>query len=124
MGYSKQRECILAAVMQCHDHPTADEVYARIKPDNPKLSLGTVYRNLNMLAESGKIHKLELSGADRFDGIMEDHLHLVCKKCGCITNMKPNGKVKVEDVTPPDGCTVEDVRLTCYGLCKECASAK
>lgn len=56
--YSKQRELIYDAVMNTTEHPTAETIYIWLKPDNPALSLGTVYRNLNQLVEEGNVMRL------------------------------------------------------------------
>ena len=58
LKYSRQRECIRDFVQNCHEHPTADNVYAGIKEEFPNISLGTVYRNLSLLVELGEIAKI------------------------------------------------------------------
>lgn len=58
LKYSRQRESIKASLMNRHDHPTADALYASIREEFPNISLGTVYRNLNLLVETGEIRKL------------------------------------------------------------------
>ena len=58
LKYSRQRESIKANLMSRHDHPTADALYASIREEFPNISLGTVYRNLNLLVETGEILKL------------------------------------------------------------------
>ena len=68
LKYSRQRESIKACLMARHDHPTADAIYASIREEFPNISLGTVYRNLNLLVELGEIRKLRCGdGADHFD---------------------------------------------------------
>ena len=68
LKYSRQRECIREFVQNCHEHPTADTVYAGIKEEFPNISLGTVYRNLSLLVELGEIAKISTgNGPDRFD---------------------------------------------------------
>ena len=69
LKYSRQREAIKASLMNRCDHPTADALYASIREEFPNISLGTVYRNLNLLVETGEIRKLSCgSGADHYDG--------------------------------------------------------
>lgn len=81
--YSKQRELIYETVLNNRTHPTADFVYNNLKINHPGLSLGTVYRNLQHLSDSGKILKLNIPGkADRYDGDLSPHYHTVCEKCG------------------------------------------
>ncbi len=78
-----QAALVLEAVNKLQSHATADEVYQEIVREHPHISRGTVYRNLNRLAQAGEIRKLELSGgADRFDHLCHDHCHVRCEKCG------------------------------------------
>ena len=82
LKYSRQRESIKASLMNRHDHPTADALYASIREEFPNISLGTVYRNLNLLVETGEIKKLTCGdGADHFDGDIRQHYHFVCTEC-------------------------------------------
>lgn len=78
-----QAALVLEAVNKLQSHATADEVYQEIARVHPHISRGTVYRNLNRLAEAGEIRRIELSGgADRFDHRCHDHCHVRCEKCG------------------------------------------
>ena len=80
---SKQRDAILSFLATRYDHPTAETVYLNIKEEFPNISLGTVYRNLNLLSEIGEIQKISSGvGPDRFDGNPAPHYHFLCKKCG------------------------------------------
>ena len=89
MNYSKQRELILQTVLQNPIHPTADQVYNQVRRQNPKISLGTVYRNLNFLAEMGKIKKISMPvGSDRFDGRLDEHYHAACACCGQVFDLE------------------------------------
>lgn len=86
--YSRQRELIYKTVMENKVHPTAEFVYNYLKKDNPQLSLGTVYRNLQQLSDNGDINRLSIPNQpDRFDGVIEPHYHSVCVKCGNITDL-------------------------------------
>ena len=83
MKYSRQRELILETVQRSDDHPTADTIYTRVRAQDPKVSLGTVYRNLNLLCENGQLLKVPIPGAsDRFDHTLGDHAHAYCEVCG------------------------------------------
>ena len=82
MRYSHQRELILREVLKRTDHPTAEQICTSLRAECPRLSLGTVYRDLNTLVEIGKIRRVSIPGeADRFDGQTECHQHLWCTKC-------------------------------------------
>ncbi len=76
--YSQQREMILTCLRGTTAHPTADMIYQALKPENPKLSLGTVYRNLNQLADDGYIMRLPFH-VERYDANTQPHLH----HCAC-----------------------------------------
>ncbi len=81
--YSRQRELIYQAVVENKIHPTAEFVYNYLKKDNPQLSLGTVYRNLQQLSENGDLNRVSIPNQpDRFDSITQPHYHAVCSKCG------------------------------------------
>ena len=88
LKYSRQRESIKANLMSRHDHPTADALYASIREEFPNISLGTVYRNLNLLVETGEILKLTCgNGPDHYDGNAAPHYHFVCRECGQVYDM-------------------------------------
>ena len=88
LKYSRQREAIKASLMNRCDHPTADALYASIREEFPNISLGTVYRNLNLLVETGEIRNLSCgSGADHYDGDVSPHYHFVCRECGHVYDM-------------------------------------
>ena len=82
MNYSKQRDAIIKYLKEVKTHPTAEEVYNDLRVQNPVISLGTVYRNLDKLAKSGEILRLkEFGNKDRFDGNNKHHYHAECVKC-------------------------------------------
>ncbi len=77
-----QRQIIFNAVLDLENHPSAEDVYNHIKPNYPSISLGTVYRNLNLLSENGKLLKVAIANsADRFDHNINSHYHIQCSKC-------------------------------------------
>lgn len=82
LKYSRQRESIKEFLMTRTDHPTADTVYHQLRKIYPNISLGTVYRNLALLADIGEIQKICTGdGADRFDGQIKPHYHVICTRC-------------------------------------------
>lgn len=84
--YSKQRDLIQQALMNTNKHPTAETVYNWLKPENPGLSLGTVYRNLNQLADEGSIIRLSFP-VERYDANMDPHAHILCRNCGNVYDL-------------------------------------
>lgn len=90
--YSRQREAIQMNLVGRYDHPTADMVYEDIRKEYPHISLGTVYRNLSLLAQHGEIQKLAMAdGPDRFDGNPHLHYHFCCRKCGQVIDFPIQG---------------------------------
>lgn len=80
--YSRQREAIKEYLSLTKDHPTADTIYIDIRKTYPNISLGTVYRNLNLLVERGEVLKITgMDGSDRYDGNSQDHYHFLCNSC-------------------------------------------
>ena len=88
LKYSRQRESIKNYLMTTKEHPTADEVYMKVKQEFPNISLGTVYCNLNLLTDIGDAIKISTpNGGDRFDGRLEPHNHFLCTKCGRLLDL-------------------------------------
>lgn len=89
LKYSRQREVIKEYLSHTDEHPTADTVYMHVKQVYPNISLGTVYRNLNLLSELGEVKKISIPGeSDRFDSRTDNHCHVICNKCGCVTDLE------------------------------------
>ena len=88
MKYSRQREVILEYLKSVSNHPTADIIYNEIRKENPNISLGTVYRNLDKLSQKGDIVRLKFTdNKDRFDGNSLHHYHGLCTKCGNVEDI-------------------------------------
>ena len=87
MRYSKQRELVLRKVEELCDHPTAEEIFDKAAPECPGLSLGTVYRNLNLLADAGEILSIKTPGGSRFDRTIEPHAHIICTSCSRVIDV-------------------------------------
>ena len=126
MNYSRQRELIKREVKKDKVHPTADMVYASLKESNPTLSLGTVYRNLNLLSELGEIRKIPMPNSrDRFDGDVSEHSHVICKECGRVFDVSLDRlKDLDEEIERQSGFEVTSHELIVTGLCPECKNNK
>lgn len=122
LKYSRQRELVLAEVKSSRKHPTADMVYAALKADNPSLSLGTVYRNLNLLAQMGQIHKIGMpEGSDRFDGRTDEHYHMLCQKCGRVYDVQLDTLSELDgQIQSQTGFLVHSHDLIVRGVCRAC----
>lgn len=122
MRYSKQRELVLQKVEQLCDHPTAEEIFDLAARECPGLSLGTVYRNLNLLCENGRLLKVPIPGAsDRFDHTLVDHAHAYCTQCGSVTDVLPEALPLLQDaLREGSGFQVRQMNLVLEGICPEC----
>lgn len=122
LKYSRQRECLKTCLMERHDHPTADELYMAIREDFPNISLGTVYRNLNLLVELGEIARLTCAdGADRFDGDISDHYHFVCKSCGKVFDLPMEPMNQINEIAQKNWTgKIESHSIYFHGTCKTC----
>ena len=119
-NYSRQREAILSVLRSTTTHPTADWIYLETRKVLPKISLGTVYRNLSELSRAGEILSIDVGdGKEHFDGDISPHLHLHCKTCGNIAD----ARLKTDPfsaVTENHGFTPETPVYVVYGVCKDC----
>lgn len=121
--FSKQRESIKRNLMQRMDHPTADMVYEEVRREFPNISLGTVYRNLALLAELGEIKKLSLGdGSNRFDGNMHPHDHFICRSCSRIIDFPrvDASEALQQRVAKDFDGRIEGETIQFYGLCPAC----
>lgn len=119
---TKQRALILEELRNTDAHPTADEIYTLVRTRLPHISLGTVYRNLELLAENDQVLKLEYAGFQkRFDGNTHPHAHVRCERCGKVADvMGAVSRVEVpQDVDVP-GFKINSARVEFFGVCGEC----
>lgn len=122
LKYSRQRESIKNCLMGRCDHPTADTLYMSIREEYPNISLGTVYRNLNLLVELGEIQKLTCGdGADHFDADTSPHYHFVCRSCGQVSDMPMETMEELNGIASQH-CSgnIENHMIYFYGTCKDC----
>jgi len=119
---SKQRDTILKVVMNTDTHPRADWIYEQVKKEIPHISLGTVYRNLKALAESGEILQLEIAGETRrYDRNTDSHYHFRCRKCGLMLDLDEPVDHTIEDrIAGKTGFKINRQRVELTGLCREC----
>ncbi|MBQ9932168.1 MAG: transcriptional repressor [Firmicutes bacterium] len=122
MKYSRQRELIRNVMRGNRTHPTANDVYLKLKEVCPSLSLGTVYRNLNLLVENGEIERIEMpNGCDRFDGNPGQHYHAVCTSCEKVFDLTLPQLRNLQDLIHREiGMDVERLCLTIKGICPQC----
>lgn len=123
----RKRNAILACLGSTTEHPSAEWIFNRLKPEYPDLSLGTVYRNLTLFKSQGIIASLgTVDGVERFDGNTAPHVHFVCRGCGRIDDLEdmavPNSLLsQAENGT---GRRVEGYQLSFFGRCCACRNTE
>jgi Fur family ferric uptake transcriptional regulator len=123
MRTTKQREVIVAELIRLHTHPSADELYSLVKMKVPRISLGTVYRNLEILSREGIIRRLELGRSQRrYDGDLHKHQHIHCVRCGRIDDLPVGGGITGRDqvIVRDTGYRILEKRVEFMGICPAC----
>jgi len=119
---TRQRKAVLEVVREAKNHPDAAWIYQEVRKRIPRISLGTVYRNLEALVEEGHLIPITRAGeATRYDANTHPHLHLVCEGCGALVDLE----VGLPDLLTPlrlahPDLEVRSVEVTYRGLCPEC----
>lgn len=120
---TRQRQIVLQELRASRSHPTAGELYRQVRQQLPRISLGTVYRNLDILLEMGQA--IRLAGVEgqeaRYDGCVNPHLHFQCRQCGAIHDLE----IALPGPADLVGRTVEGHAITghqtiLYGTCRDC----
>ena len=118
--YSRQRELIYEALRQTEHHPTAEMIYQWLKPANPSLSLGTVYRNLNLLADEGEIRRMAFP-VERYDAKTMPHPHFCCDQCGAVYDLHlPYDAELDRQALLASGHDVTGHEVVFHGICTKC----
>lgn len=122
MRNTRQREVVLDAVRSSMEHPTAEWVYRRARRRIPRISLGTVYRNLKQLAEAGLIREIQAGGQSiRFDGNTGPHHHVRCVRCGRVNDLElPIDTRREQDAARALDFHVLGHHVEVQGLCPAC----
>ena len=116
-----QKMAVLRAMEEAgRTHPTAETIYALAKRHLPSIALGTVYRNLTKMAETGEVIKISVpDGPDRFDKDISNHMHILCVKCGKIYDIEESD-VKVEINNVPEGAELIRFDVMAKCICADC----
>lgn len=119
---SKQRNRILEILRSTESHPTADWLYNQLKNEFPKLSLGTVYRNLSTLEEQGLVKKIHFGSTfDRFEANINPHYHLICEDCGKIMDFElPIYHDINKQAKKKTNFNIHHHKLEFFGVCESC----
>jgi Fe2+ or Zn2+ uptake regulation protein len=122
---TRQLSAVADVVNAAYDHPSAEEVHRRVRHKLPRVSLGTVYRNLQKLVAQEQIRVVQLADrAARYDGMIEEHDHFMCEQCGTVSDLLRKRSARL--VAPNlgrAGYVVRSHALTFYGLCPKCRAA-
>lgn len=125
--HSKKRQAILEALCSTKEHPTAEMLYQALKPSYPELSLGTVYRNLSVLAEEGLVVSVgRVDGQERYDGTTSAHAHFICRQCRSVIDIPLPGEVEemYQDLDEKMGLLADGCSLSVSGVCTSCRRRK
>jgi len=119
---TRQRKIILEELRKVNTHPTADQIYEMARCRLPRISLGTVYRNLEILSQYGMIQKLELGASQkRFDGNPKNHYHVRCMRCGRIEDVRMEPLTTIENVIrEKSNYEIIGSRVEFIGICPQC----
>jgi Fur family ferric uptake transcriptional regulator len=122
---TKQKRVVLEELSKVKNHPTAYDVYEMVKSRLPRISLGTVYRNLDQLSSGGQIRRLDMGQSQRrFDAVVDNHLHIRCISCGKVDDVPLNpamSTITIKDmVSSQSGYDVLGCEMDFQGICPKC----
>ena len=123
----RKRDAILAYLKETKSHPSAEMVFAHLKPAIPDLSLGTVYRNLSVFKEQGQIISLgSVNGVERFDGNTAPHVHFICTCCSAVTDLPalPLPETLQKSAEAQTGGRIDTCYLSFTGCCSQCLTTQ
>lgn len=123
----RKRDAILQYLQSVTDHPSAEKVFTQLKPEIPDLSMGTVYRNLNLFKQQGlAVSVATIKGVERFDGNTEPHVHFICQDCDAVIDLMdmevPETLKSVAEASC--GGRVAECQLCFTGICQSCLEGK
>lgn len=121
---TSQRQWVLQTI-RAHGHLSAQDVYNLIKVAHPDISIATVYRNLNILVETGQVQIVgHSSQKEIYDARTDSHAHFFCRQCGLIEDIAADPDVQAVALLEAAGYHVTDSRLSLMGICAACAAGK
>jgi Fe2+ or Zn2+ uptake regulation protein len=118
---TRQLATIYDVLAASHDHPTADQVFQRVRTTLPQVSLGTVYRNLDKLREEGRLRVVRLGdGQAHYDAMIDEHDHFVCERCRSVLDLPRAEASAALQRLDAQGCLVHWHTTSLDGLCATC----
>ncbi len=126
MRLTTQRQIILEELSKVTSHPTANEVYDMVRKRLPRIGLGTVYRNLELMADSGIILKLEVGGTQkRFDATTDTHYHIRCSKCDRVDDMDIPVQHHINEIAASaTNFMILGHHIEFTGICSDCRNSE
>lgn len=123
-NFSSKRNAIYNTILSTTTHPSASWIYEQLKPDYPDLSLGTVYRNISLFKNEGKVSVVcNVNGEERIDGNTSPHTHFVCNCCGRVIDVADDGSKSSESLALLNKCfSIESKLVIYYGKCSDCCN--
>ena len=123
----RKRDAILHYLQSVTDHPSAEKVFTQLKAEIPDLSMGTVYRNLNLFKQQGlAVSVATVKGVERFDGNTDPHVHFICQECDAVIDLMdmqiPDTLKGVAEAS--SGGQVNECVLCFSGLCQDCVKKR
>lgn len=121
--HSGKRDAILRAIQGTKSHPSARQIHESLKAAVPGLSLGTVYRNIDIFLQEGAVVSVGVvDGEERFDGRVDSHPHFICERCGAVRDLGEAIQSEINTKLSIDipGCTVDRQKVVFYGVCTDC----
>ena len=122
LNYSRQREAIYNYLMKTKEHPTAEAIFQGVQKEFPKISLGTIYRNLTLLEKTGQIQKIPSNDSkDHYDANIYEHPHFICSRCGGVMDLEMDNLEFLKTLANQgfEG-EIEKSQLVFFGKCKNC----
>ena len=123
----RKRDAILTCLRQTTVHPSAEWIYTQLKAEIPDLSMGTVYRNLNLFKQQGlAVTVATVKGVERFDGNTDPHVHFICTSCSAVLDLVQMNvpEALLRSAEDCSGCSVDGCQLTFSGTCRDCLAKR
>lgn len=118
---SVQRLAVMDYLMKNRIHPTVDQIFTALTPQIPTLSKTTVYNTVSELLEKGAVRAINVEeGVMRYDDVMTEHGHFICKKCGAIFDVEFDRRQKRIHQTRLQGAEIEEIQINFRGICEKC----
>jgi Fe2+ or Zn2+ uptake regulation protein len=123
--FTRQRREVFEVVTESHDHPTADEIFERVKQRMPEISFATVYNCLSVLVRCGLLRQVTLDRSPtRFCPNMREHCHFFCERCGEVTDIEVPSRRALAGVSLPNGFEIATFDISLRGVCPACSEKR